>query len=67
MRQMNIFDYKPRLKPYEYSWNRYIGQKVCDIYGRLLTVKSIEPYYTICTDGVRDYAGTSTTIYPVEE
>lgn len=70
--QYSIFDCHPgKKKPYEYSFKRYVGQKVMGHFTGgdvLLTVKEIEPYYTICTDAHgKEYAGTNCTIAPVND
>lgn len=71
--QLSIFDLpKEKPRPCDYRWQRYIGQKVglcCGVTGK---ITQIEPYYTIIlardTDGVmREFAGTPTTCWPVEE
>lgn len=69
--QLSLFD-TPAFegKPYSYNFKRYIGQRVYATFGekgKVYTVKEIEPYYTIITDGHRYYAGINVTIYPVEE
>ncbi len=69
--QMNLFDYKKpghKSKPYDYSFNRYIGQKVKFwITGEVGKIIEIGPYYTsvLCDHVVM--AGTPTTICPVED
>ena len=74
--QYSIFDYHPeKKKPYEYSFKRYVGQKVRASFsckdntpGKIYTVKSIEPYYTIIVDDRgKEYAGTNCTIAPVND
>ena len=73
--QMSMFDVHEsgrKLKPCEYSFQRYIGQEVelrCGVRGR---ITEIEPYYTIIlardTDGVmREFAGTPTTCWSIKE
>ena len=65
--QYSIFDMVEERKPYSYSFKRYIGQKVrASFTDKILTIKEIEPYYTICTDGEREYAGINCTIWPAE-
>lgn len=61
-----------KLKPWEYRWKRYIGQKLvlgtgCDE-GKIVTITGIEDYYTFAVneDG-EEYALTNTTCYPLEE
>lgn len=74
--QMSIFDFLDRpkkLRPCDYRFRRYIGQKVQFNHGRdilpgIYTVKEIEKYYTIVIDeGGRELAGTPTTIFPVDD
>lgn len=64
--QYTIFDIHQReskRKPCEYSFERYIGQKVfCR--GQVCEIIEIEKYYTILSG---DMVGTPTTIYPVNE
>ena len=71
--QMSIFDIgRPdgSRKPCDYSFQRYIGQKVVGWHGYnnrastpALTITKIEPYYTIAVDKKgREYALTPTTI-----
>ena len=69
LKQYSLFDYlEEKPKPYSYSFKRYIGQKVRATFtNEILTIKKIEPYYTICTDGKREYAGINVTIYPADE
>ena len=66
--QISIFDYRrtdESLKPCEYRFVRYIGQKVYATFdNKIHTIAEIELYYTITTDGM---VGTPTTIYPVKE
>lgn len=64
--QMSIFDCRhtnEKLKPCDYRFVRYIGQKVW-LLGEVKNIAKIEPYYTIMTDRT---VGTPTTIYPVKE
>lgn len=61
-----------KLKPYEYPWKRYIGQKLELTTGleegKIVTVTKIEPYYTFAVDDEgEEYALTNTTCYPLEE
>ncbi len=69
MEQYSLFDEINKGKPYSYGFKRYIGQKVVGNFtgGKvILTVKKIEPYYTICTDERgREYAGTNCTLAPL--
>ena len=66
--QISIFDYRrtsEKLKPCEYRFVRYIGQRVwMNGDNHIHTIAEIEPYYTIMSDGL---VGTPTTIYPVKE
>lgn len=62
--QYSIFDINEKKRPCEYSWQRYIGQKVI-VCGVLGVIKDIEAYYTIVEANDRLYAGTPTTCYPV--
>ena len=61
-----------KLKPYEYHWKRYLGQKLV-LYsgfdeGKIVTVTKIEDYYTFAVDDEgNEYALTNTTCYPLEE
>ena len=64
--QISIFDFRrtnEKLKPCEYGFVRYIGQKVW-LNGEIKTIAEIEPYYKITADGL---VGTPSTIYPVKE
>ena len=71
LKQYSIFDAINQGKPYSYHFKRYIGQKVMGHFTGgdvLLTVKEIEPYYTICIDRHGgEYAGTNCTLSPVNE
>lgn len=68
--QLSIFDVRPeeKIKPCEYSFKRYIGQRVvlsCDIKGAII---DIQPYYTeVLGDDGKLYAGSPSTCYPEEE
>jgi len=73
--QYSIYDmpHNGEKKPYGYSFQRYIGQRVkmknhgdpeeYAVYGKIV---EIGPYYTIITDGKRLYAGTRYNLSPVE-
>ena len=64
--QISIFDFRrtnEKLKPCEYRFVRYVGQKVW-LNGEIKTIAEIEPYYTITADGL---VGTPSTIYQVKE
>ena len=66
--QYSIFNEKG--KPYSYSFERYIGQKVefwRDNPPTIGTIKRIEPYYTIVEVNGREWAGINVTIRPVDE
>ena len=67
--QYTIWDIQgPTKKPCEYSFPRYIGQKVRFFRdGKVGTVTEIGPYYTTVNIGGREYAGTPTTIVPGKE
>lgn len=66
--QMNIFDMNGSGRPCEYSFHRYIGQKV-HVMEMIGTITEIGPYYTFVHDEAnhRILAGTPTTCWPVEE
>lgn len=67
--QMSIFDTnKQRLRPCDYSFERYIGQTVRMRGGAVGKITKIDSYYTSVED-VRGvvYAGTPSTITPIEE
>ncbi len=72
-KQTTIFDLNfnnPNKRPCEYSFQRYIGQKVriSVTEGKLEgKIKGIEPYYTIISVKGREYAGTPYNTYPKEE
>lgn len=58
----------PKRKPCEYSFPRYIGQKVVFWRDGLQgVITEIGPYYTTVKVGREEYAGTPTTIAPVKE
>ena len=69
--QYSIFDYgNQKHRPCDYRFKRYIGQKVGlsvasgEFVGEVI---EIEPYYTtINIKGHGLFAGTPTTIYPIE-
>ena len=65
--QYSIFDINQKTRPWEYGWQRYIGQKV-DIGNedgeRVGTITEIQPYYTIINVDGRLYVGTPTTCRP---
>ena len=63
--QYDLFGNRPEVKrrPCEYSFTRYIGQKVRDRHGKH-TIAEIEPYYTIYNDGT---IGTPHDMEPVDK
>ena len=69
--QMTIFDiHNGKRKPYDYRCMRYIGEKVRLMVApdKIFTVKKIEPYYTIVTDGGgSEWVGTPTTMWPEDK
>lgn len=68
--QLSLFDIRPdnhKRRPCEYSFKRYIGQRVKFRGQTTGVIKSIEPYYTIISTSRGELAGTPTTIWPVEE
>lgn len=73
--QYSIFDIPEepgKLKPYEYDFQRYIGQRVhvCATSGHYIgVVTEIGHYYTTIAVEELDcfLAGTPTTCYPVDE
>lgn len=73
--QLTMFDYhqdEEQLKPCEYKFKRYIGQKVELFFypDKVLrgTITEIEQYYTIiqAEDG-EEYVGTPTSVSPIIE
>ena len=66
MEQLNLFDYLGKQKPCDYSWNRYIGQKV-KIRDKVGIIVGIAPYYTDIKCNGKIYAGTPTTCSPIKE
>ena len=66
--QYSIWDYltdQKNPKPCEYSFLRYIGQKV-SIGGTIGIIEEIEDYYTIVDAGDRYMIGTPTNMWPIE-
>lgn len=65
---LDMLDSDTKKKPYGYSWNRYIGQKV-RINNEIGVITEIMPYYTIIhvERTHRILAGTPTTCYPVDD
>ena len=66
--QYSIWDYltdQNNPKPCEYSFLRYIGQKV-SIGGTIGIIEEIEDYYTIVDAGDRYMIGTPTNMWPIE-
>lgn len=74
--QISIFDTGKKKRPCEYSFIRYIGQKVrfnklfepAGTYnGEEAIITDIFPYYTYCrTKSGKQFVGTPGTIYPVD-
>ena len=50
--QMNLaqFTWITKRRPCEYSFFRYVGQRVSTLHHEIKTIAEIEPYYTIFTD-----------------
>lgn len=69
--QMSIFDIMPKdedPKPCEYSFQRYVGQRVQLSNGEYGKIMTIEDYYTTVEgDNGRYMIGTPSTMYPVED
>lgn len=72
--QLSIFDIRQpgELKPYEYDFKRYIGQRVhvCVTSDHYIgVIVAIFPYYTTIDVEELDcfLAGTPTTCYPVDD
>lgn len=66
--QYSIWDYltdQKNPKPCEYSFLRYIGQKV-SIGGTIGIIEEIEDYYTIVDAGDRYMIGTPTNMCPIK-
>lgn len=70
--QYSLFDYcvdPENFKPCEYSFKRYIGQKVGGDFSptkKMGTIVKIEQYYTIIDVGDRFMVGTPHSIWPIE-
>ena len=69
--QYSMFDIhdetKPR-RPCEYSFQRYIGQRVRLSNGITGKIAEINPYYTdVLGEDGNQYVGTPTTTAPIEE
>ena len=70
--QYSLFDYcnDPKdLKPCEYSFKRYIGQKVGGDFTptkKMGTIVKIEQYYTIIDVGDQFMVGDPHSIWPIE-
>lgn len=69
--QLSLFDIRDstsKSRPCEYTFQRYLGQKVkFNSYlhdDSIHVITAIEKYYTILDDGA--WVGTPTTIHPVE-
>jgi len=73
--QLNLWDYAasitPEPKPYEYDFERYIGQKVkISIQGetKFGKITSFDHYYTeVETDDEEKYACSNLNVYPINE
>ena len=72
--QLNIWDYassvKENLKPYEYEFNRFVGQKVRVWIGDEVFIGKItefDKYYTFCEVNGEELALTTREIAPLEE
>lgn len=69
--QLNLFDYltmgAKKRKPCEYSFNRYIGQRVELLNGEKGTVCGIGPYYTHVMTSKGIMVGDPSTMAPIEE
>ena len=68
--QMSMFDVHSDevLKNNQYTWQRYIGQRVKTTYGKEGVIERIDKYYTLirCDNG--NYCqGTPKTCYPAKE
>lgn len=71
--QLSLYDYltdQENLRPCDYSFKRYIGQKVGIGYAgyptKIGVITDIEPYYTIVDAGDRYMIGTPTNMWPIE-
>lgn len=70
--QMNIFDTGKAIRPCDYSFKRYIGQRVkFKTYGHRISqigrITAIDKYYTfVKLENGKTIIGTPTTIIPVE-
>ena len=66
--QFSIFDIENKKRPCDYSFQRYLGQRVEMLNGEKGIITGIQPYYTeIMGDDGKLYAGTPSTCYPEEE
>ncbi len=70
--QLSLYDYltdQENLRPCDYSFKRYIGQKVGAVFlpaKKTGIIVKIEQYYTIIDVGDHLMAGTPCTIWPIE-
>lgn len=67
--QFSLFDIPEeagKVKPFEYNWKRFVGQKV-RILGKVGTIVEVDRYYTYIVAGGQTLAGTPTTCAPFEE
>ena len=67
--QQSLWDLgKPeKLRPCDYRFERYIGQKVNTTFGGIGVITEIDKYYTTVVIDGEDYAGTPDTISPIDE
>lgn len=66
--QYSLFDvHSGKRKPYEYSFQRYIGQEVRLVNGVEGVIVEMEKYYTTVEADGRLYAGTPTTMAPIRK
>lgn len=73
--QLNLIDFmssiNPNRRPYEYDFNRYVGQHVrIWIQGEEMTgrITAFDHYYTeVITDDGEEYACTHLNVAPIEE
>lgn len=71
--QISVWDYltsiTPKRKPYEYSFQRHIGQRI-EIYlqgdMKIGIITEIDPYYTIVSVDGEEFVGTALNVYPYE-
>ena len=60
--QLSLFDVEKKKRPCQYSFQRYIGQKVIVQDGVIGKIVKIEPYYTLVAADGKIWALTPTTI-----